>query len=361
MPTGNKGEWSEFYAFLKLLGDKKLFAADSNLAIIQEKYFDILQVVRYEAKAGKKVYDITKPDNQIRVLTDDGVEITVIDSNKISSKIAGIFEKIKSETETTFEIPLADEAMADLHCTQIKAESLQKSDIFLVIHDRISPVITEQGFSIKSMLGGPSTLLNASGATNFTFQVNDLKETMDSINLIDGSSKIRERADKIYTAGAAIVFKEVENERFRRNLRKIDTVFPEIMAEILLAYYKGNGRTISELVANLEENKILQSKYDLNKEDYEYKIKNFLASIALGMTPNTEWDGLTTAQGGYIIVKENGDLVCYHLYNRDEFQDYLFKNTKLETASTSRHEFGTIYEKDGKKYLKLNLQIRFIK
>lgn len=30
----NKGEWSELYAFLKILEDKKLFAADKNLEII---------------------------------------------------------------------------------------------------------------------------------------------------------------------------------------------------------------------------------------------------------------------------------------------------------------------------------------
>jgi len=29
--TGNKGEWSETYAFLRLLADGKLFAADEQL------------------------------------------------------------------------------------------------------------------------------------------------------------------------------------------------------------------------------------------------------------------------------------------------------------------------------------------
>ncbi len=343
------------------MGDRKLFAADSDLAVIPEKYFDILKIIRYEAKTGKKIYDITGPDDKIKVLTENDLVLTVIDSKKVRSKVSGIFEKIKNETDTTFEIPLAAEAMGDLRCTQIKAESLQKSDIFLVVHDRISTVITEQGFSIKSMLGGPSTLLNASGATNFTFQINDLKAATESINLIGGGSKIRERTEKIYKAGAAIVFKGVENENFKRNLRKIDTAFPEIMAEIILAYYQGKGRTMAELVASLEENRILQTKYDLSRADYEFKIKNFLVAIALGMTPNREWNGLTSAQGGYIIVKENGDLVCYHLYNRDEFQEYLYKNTKLETASTSRHEFGDVYEIDGKKYMRLNLQIRFVK
>ena len=37
------------------------------------------------------------------------------------------------------------------------------------------------------------------------------------------------------------------------------------------------------------------------------------------------------------------------------------QNTKFETASTSKHDFGNIYEENGKHYLKLNMQVRFIK
>ena len=32
--TGNKGEWSEFYAFLKLLSDQVLHSADEHLVLI---------------------------------------------------------------------------------------------------------------------------------------------------------------------------------------------------------------------------------------------------------------------------------------------------------------------------------------
>jgi hypothetical protein len=58
-------------------------------------------------------------------------------------------------------------------------------------------------------------------------------------------------------------------------------------------------------------------------------------------------------------VKENGDVLCYHIYNRNQFEDYLFANTKLETASSTRHDFAKMYEVDGKFYFKMNLQIRF--
>lgn len=181
--AGNKGEWSEFYAFLKLLDERKLFAADANLDPIQEKYFDVLQVVRYEAKTGKKVYDLRKFSDKIRILSPENIELAVVNSSVVKPKVAAILKKITSETETTFQIPTVEALMADLRCTQIKAESLQKSDIFLVIHDRISPVAIEQGFSVKSMLGGASTLLNASGATNFTFRINDLKVASEKYQL----------------------------------------------------------------------------------------------------------------------------------------------------------------------------------
>ncbi len=47
--------------------------------------------------------------------------------------------------------------------------------------------------------------------------------------------------------------------------------------------------------------------------------------------------------------------------NKNEFEDYLFANTKLDTASTSRYGFGELYEESGCVYFNLNLQIRFIK
>lgn len=79
------------------------------------------------------------------------------------------------------------------------------------------------------------------------------------------------------------------------------------------------------------------------------------------MMPSKVWTGELDATGGYLIVKEDGEILCYHIYNRNEFEDYLVINTKLETASSTRHDFGTIYSESGELFFKLNLQIRFIK
>jgi type II restriction enzyme len=142
----------------------------------------------------------------------------------------------------------------------------------------------------------------------------------------------------------------------------VDTVLPEIIAELLLAYFSDKGPELPKLVENIGDNEAVKIlNFDLNKADYEFKIKSLLHNVALGMVPSKAWDGLLRAHGGYIIVREDGEIVCYHVYNADEFRNYLFKNTRLETASTGRHDFGYIYEEDSDLFMKLNLQIRFIK
>lgn len=92
---------------------------------------------------------------------------------------------------------------------------------------------------------------------------------------------------------------------------------------------------------------------------YEYKIKQFLLAFALGMTCSKPWHGTFNANGGYIVIKEDGDIICYHFFDRNDLENYLFYNTKFDTPSTSRHLFGKIYEQGGRFFIKLNLQVRF--
>src|SRR5690606_8190213 len=93
---------------------------------------------------------------------------------------------------------------------------------------------------------------------------------------------------------------------------------------------------------------------------YELKVKRFLTDVAMGLMPSKVWNGLYDATGGYLIVKEDGDVLCYHLYNRNQFEDYLYHNTRLETPSSTRNGFGVLYKEGSNLKFKLNLQIRFL-
>jgi type II restriction enzyme len=155
-------------------------------------------------------------------------------------------------------------------------------------------------------------------------------------------------------------FTKTERQIFSNNLILIDSKLPEILSQLVYEFYSSKKSKIVDLIKVTRIKNPL--KFDTSNEHqfYEYKIKRFLTDVALGMMPSKVWAGQYDATGGYLIVKENGDILCYHIYNRNEFENYLFNNTKLETASSNRHGFGSIYEENGEFYFKLNLQIRFL-
>lgn len=147
---------------------------------------------------------------------------------------------------------------------------------------------------------------------------------------------------------------------YDNNLVLIDSTLPKIISEILLLFFTSNHSKTSDLVSEISRENPLGYNLENNHPFYIYKIKRLLTDIALGMMPSKVWRGELDATGGYLVVKNDGEVLCYHIYNRNEFEDYLFTNTKLETASSSRHGFGMVYEENGELYFKLNLQIRFL-
>jgi len=277
-------------------------------------------------------------------------------------KLVKIFEKIKSSESTTFEIEEAKTAMKELLCTKIKADNSSKADIEAEIYDRISENVVPLGFSVKSMVDGASTLLNAGKTTNFIFKVEGLEEKhVEEINKIDTRSKVQDRIKRIEALGGKLRFKKLNSLPFESNLKKIDTAFPKFLAEMLIHFFEGKANKISDLTEFLSKNTELFEKYELSLSGYEFKIKQFLHSTALGMVPSKKWDGFTKAHGGYIVFRADGVVICYHLYNRDDFLSYLFENTKFESASTTRHGYGVLYKQETEILFNLNLQIRFLK
>ncbi|MCK5096374.1 MAG: HpaII family restriction endonuclease [Candidatus Pacebacteria bacterium] len=359
--TANKGEWSEFYVFLKILEDRKLFAADKNLEIIDGKYFVFHKIIRKEKDEVVKMYDLSESGTQVLVTDEDGNTLKEFDSTTLKAKTLSIFEKIKDEQGSSFNIPEAQELMDELLCTKVKASNDKKADLVAIIYDRISKTSPMLGFSIKSMIGGASTLLNPGKTTNFIYEVEGFNGDIEEVNSIETNSQIRDRVTKINEYGGHFEFRNVSNEQFDLNMKMIDTALPDFISSMLLDFFTSEHRTVAELTITLSKNTDMQEKYGLSLTNYEYKIKNLLDAVALGMVPSKPWDGFTKAHGGYIVVKENGEVVCYHLYNRDEFRSYLYENTKLDAPSSTRYEYGKLYKKDGKLYFNLNLQIRFLK
>lgn len=356
MLTGNKGEWSEVYALFKLLGDGKVYAGDKNLNKLTTLFFPIIKVIKNEL--GK---DHEYLLNGNIILVDNGnnkFEISVTDFQKYAIKL---LKKIKSESGTFGDAEI-EEFMASFASTKLKAKSSVKNDIRIVLHDlRINQAVN-LGFSIKSELGGDSTLLNAGQTTNFVYKVegyNFSQIEIDAINNINSKSKIKDRIVEIINKGATITFYDTNRILFKNNLILIDSLLPNILGELTYNFYSSNLNTIRELTEEMQNHNPLNYDLQFLHSFYEYKIKRFLTDVALGMMPSQVWLGNYDASGGHLIVKKNGDVLCYHIYDRNQFEDYLFQNTRLETASSTRHQFGIIYKEGNGYFFKLNLQVRF--
>ncbi|MBY0537456.1 MAG: HpaII family restriction endonuclease [Chitinophagaceae bacterium] len=357
MITGNKGEWSEIYALFKLLGDKIIFAGDGDLKKIESLFYPIIKIIRNETD-GNYEYEITSD----LVVISGGKEKLRIPVKEFSQQAANLLNKIKGSSGA-FSIPEIEAFMKSVNCATLKAKSNSKTDITIVIHDQRINQTAELGFSIKSQLGGDSTLLNAGKTTNFIYEINNFKGTVDDItriNSIETRSKIKDRIEEIKNLDGTLKFVYLEQEIFKNNLVLIDSLLPNILAEIIKQFYTSSLSKISDLTEKISTSNPLEYDTQFSHSFYEYKIKKFLTDVALGMMPSKVWSGLYQATGGYLIVKEDGEILCYHIYNRNQFEDYLFYHTKLETASSTKHNFGKVLTEGSNLYFKLNLQIRFI-
>ena len=284
-----------------------------------------------------------------------------VDRSEFKDAADKLYIEIINSQTSSFSVDEIEEFLNKIFINTLKAKSTDKADIRMKIHDINSGIESVQGFSIKSRLGSASTLINAGKTTNFLYEVvgNINDSVADGFNTC--SKKFKDKFEYLQSQDCHLNFVKVDNGIFESNLLLLDGSLPEICAYMLIDYYSNGVNKIDVSLTNISERNPLNFNLVNGQPFYEYKFKKLLTECALGMLPSTPWNGKADATGGYIIVKEDGEVLCYHLFNRNEFENYLLKNTKFETASTSRHQFGDIYKENGKYFIKLNLQVRFIK
>lgn len=362
--TANKGEWSELYLWFKLLIEGKVHSGDGNLQV-QEAFYPILKILRNELDR-KMEYALAK---DMVVVTEDGKEITSVPVARFVELSSVLLSKIKegAQGDRAFPIPQLDDFLRKIHCYRIKTQALDKADIHLMVHDYHTGMETPLGFSVKSELGGAPTLFNASLATRFRFELvggtmDD--DTMDEINAIDAKGKIIKRMQAIKDKGVGIQYAGLTHRIFEENLVTIDTKLPEILGWMIQDSYCRGDLNIIHALQRIRQQNPFKYYLDEGHDPYGYKVRSFLVAVALGMLPTKVWTGILDATGGYLVVKEDGEVVCFHIYDRNQLEDYLLQNTKFETPSTSRHKSGLIYKgiNNGEAvyFIDMALQIRFI-
>lgn len=336
--TLNKGEWSEFFAFLKMLSQPQIHFGNDKLEV--KSFEDYVTIYELRHIGSNKIYVLE--DGLLKIIS--GTQTTIL--GKIKDVISdALIDEIKDSIihakARTFNLNQS-KLLALLDVNSFKGDSHTKADI-QVSHNYEGKNTTADPWGIKSFLGSCPTLLNAGSTTNFVYEVTNFNGDMNIINNIATRSKIKDRIKAIHQSGSILKFSHCENQIFHENLRKTDSSMPEYLSDILVKYYSGEGSDLTSLV---------------NDDVIRIRITDFLKAVLLGMFSSKPWDGNYSCNG-LLVIKSEADLLLYHVIKDQDLKEYLFKNTRLDTASSSRHRFGSLYqERNGKYYFKLNLQIR---
>ncbi len=356
--TNNKGEWAELLVFVKLLLEQKLSLADADMNAT-DSFFKINKVTTQNLNLEFFIVNESTVEVGVKGKLE---EKKTIDISEILNKsvLSDLTNAIK-DGSGTFEIPAFEVIQSSLGFDVVKGgTSYQKADIHLDISNEDIEK-EDEGFGIKSYLGSKSTLLNASGNTNFVFEVSNFDASkLDEVNSINTGTKLKDRIAFITGLGGQFKFMGAEQEAMDYNLKMVDSQMSTVIGYVLMTFFFDRKSSIKDIVDDIHEKGLL--KKDIGYEDLsliEHMTKKLLVDILLGFFAGKKWNG-NFESNGIIVMKNTGDCVGFHVIEMENLKNYLYNHIKLDTPSTTRHRYGKIYcERDGKLYFKLNLQLRF--
>jgi hypothetical protein len=348
MISANRGEWSELYALGYLLVNGGGYGADELAKIDTSIFYKVLQVVDNPSGSKETVY--TVEDSQI-LISQSGLGVVRIAKEEILPSLREFLADLVSKTDArAFSLASGDSLLALLMKSKLSASATLAADLHLVLEDIETKIATpKRSFSIKSEIGGAATVFNASGSTNLTYKVIGPRKAAP----FEDISPVKSNLKKFLADGFTLQLHSYDNPKLQKSLENIDSNLPQYLGELMLAYYFDKTKSIKRLCESIWPSD--QSDSDLKVS----KIKKFLSAISMGLRANQVWSGYPQDFGGLLLVKENGDVLFYYLYNLQKFEEYLYSHLRFETPSATRHGFGQIYEVDGNQFMKLNLQIRF--
>ena len=339
----NKGELSEIYALCKVIHQRYLNYGDMQA----QPTADTVQVVSIHTDQGQIC--LGQSDISIVPIGGGATQHLRLDQLITQPELDQILQDIQQGVGT-FSVQALSEKAYLLGMEKTKGSAYEKADLLMSFIEH-NVAFDRQGTSVKSFLGNSPTLLNASQATNFIYQINGLKpHHIDMVNAIDSSAKVKDRLAKIIELGGELVFLRCENPIYEDTLRKVDSQMPEILAQGLLAFFqKRFGNRLSDY-----PNSLLTAS---RAEQVACRLKDFVKSTMLGIFPTQHWDGCLSANS-VLLIDPVGQLLFYHTNKDNVLKEFFYQHTFFDTASTTRHRFGALYAEGNQLHFKLNLQLR---
>ena len=373
MPNGrhNKGEWSEPYVVLSILGEGRLALADENGNCMQGQWLNVIEVIRHEAANRIVKYKYDEGDTTIVIML-DGECVATLHASEFFEKAKLLKEEIlrgKSTFEASGDLKSFFE---DIYMTQVKAKSVNKSDIFISTEHPGTNIIREEiGFSIKSKFGKDPTLYNTGSNSAAIYKISNMNDSfMEEINSTfdeKGHVAVNERCRLLIENGCEFKFvgfpvaAREGCKAFEENLEMLNPRLPYVIDFVLRKHFltECSARSIEDMMKIvIEENPCHITRPE---EKYPYMIKAFLYASYCGLTAGTLWDGRSNVNGGFIAVNASGEVLANLAMESEAFKNYLYTHCYFEWPATSEGHgnYAKVYKEDGEYFFRLNFQIRY--
>ena len=404
----NRGEWTEAYVFLRLLGEGRIYGATTDLVKDDLTYVDIINVIRDEPDK-LLIFERFVENEDVYVKSSDGANIIrIITAPELTEKANILYKKIKTFSgERKISLPDIQEYLQSIDINSpkpslsrnAKEKYGEKTDIIVTTEDSFDHVRTTSGFSIKSHIGSPPTLFNSSQTSGFVYKISNCDEKgMYALNALDSFVEIIKKIKELYS----LEYIGCRNDIFLQNICVIDSRMDEILQRAILLQSGYTQRLISNNLTDIGNALIEDNPINIKNPNvfYPAKLKAFLFASFAGMTASNEWNGRKNLTGGYIDVDKDGEMLYYRAVSDDVFENYLYQHTffdrpdrgvekdlavyrakmiinenrdltekevntimykdgKCGAKKPKKSDYGYVYQKDNEFYIAINFQIRF--
>jgi type II restriction enzyme len=357
--SASKKEWCELYSFFRLLSEGSVCMGTAQGTADEERRVPVTYIQR-EEHDGTRQYFIEKEEIHI-VGEKMDQRFPREDFGTVADLIWGA---MNSSSEEEIESPDGVEEFLDaVAIFNLEAQTDDRTDYYVAFWNERAPLV---GFRVHSHFSGMNILLDGGRAANMKFEQVGTKfpgPVINKINLLETPNEVVDRMLMIERMGGQLKYSDVADKVFRSNLSMIDLHFPRLLAEMVRTMHLEEVTRIDELTERMKVLNPLKIKEELIQKHryYEYKVKQFLMAVALGMRPAKLFNGTDSAVGGFMVVGRDGRVLMFSKNDREEFADYLYHNTRLEKGSVEKDKYGFLERENGVYYFKLNVKVGLLK
>lgn len=367
-----KRELGELYTFFHLLAEGKVSMGTSKAQKEENQYWPVALIQREEHDGTRRYYiekeevrmvsGVLEKDGSFTPSDQEAASIPRADFNDAAELMLHLLKDVPGEE---VEVTEGLEAFLDaIHLYDLEAKTEDRTDFSVAFWHAEAPLT---GFCVRCRLSPMNPLLDGGRTANLKLEQSGVKFAVPTVNKVnalpESSEEVAERMLMIERLGGVLKYSDVADRVFRCNLQIIDLHFPRVLAEMVRIMHIEGVTRISELTDRIKEMNPLKIKDELIKKHgfYEFKMKQFLLALALGMRPAKIYNGTDSAVEGMLLTNGNGEVLCYHKSNRQTFADFLYQNTRLEKSSVDKDKYGFLERENGVWYFKLNVKIGLVK